>query len=250
MKDTCDIESLPYVYKANNYHYIGGSYGQCSEKKLMTELSENGPIVVSFEPDYNFMMYKSGIYHSIDEKTWISKRLPKPEWEKVDHSVLLVGWGEDEKTNVKCWIIQNTWVPNCGEEGLFRMKRGVDEFGIESICEAADPYILERNTNRLMTKKDMEEANKRNYNGRISRSQFNSNRDEDLQSPSMTNNNNNNYFEVSNNNNNNNNNNNENNDSNSIINQLDNLDIAVNDSANNPDIFKDDSGNSLFQTLD
>jgi cathepsin C len=60
---------------------------------MMEELYKNGPIVVSFEPDYNFMMYKSGVYHSFEDSTWIEKGLPKPEWQKVDHSVLLVGWG-------------------------------------------------------------------------------------------------------------------------------------------------------------
>merc|ERR1711957_66911 len=92
--------------------------------------------------DYNFMMYKSGIYHSIDEKTWMTNNVPRPEWEKVDHSVLLVGWGEDSQTGEKFWIIQNTWGETWGENGFFRMKRGKDEFGIESICEAADPYFI------------------------------------------------------------------------------------------------------------
>jgi cathepsin C len=89
----CDIKSIPYLYKAITNKYLGGSYGQCSQKLIMEEVMKNGPLVVSFEPDYNFMMYKSGIYHSIDSNTWISKGLPKPEWEKVDHSVLLIGWG-------------------------------------------------------------------------------------------------------------------------------------------------------------
>lgn len=123
---------------------------------MMKELYEKGPFVVSFEPDYNFMMYKSGIYHSIDEKTWISRGMPKPEWEKVDHSVLLVGWGEDEDTKEKYWIIQNTWGPQWGENGYFRMRRGLDEFGIESICEAADPIVIEQLTNRILERKDFE----------------------------------------------------------------------------------------------
>ena len=93
MENTCDISSLPYIYRAKNYRYIGGSYGKCSQKSMMKELYKNGPIVVSFEPDYNFMMYKSGIYHAITEDNWIDKGLPKPEWQKVDHSVLLIGWG-------------------------------------------------------------------------------------------------------------------------------------------------------------
>ncbi len=134
---------------------------------MIQELSEKGPIVVSFEPDYNFMMYKSGIYHSIDEKTWISKGIPKPEWEKVDHSVLLVGWGEDEKTGEKFWIIQNTWGPQWGENGFFRMRRGVDDFGIESICEAADPVVIDQASQKVLERKDFESlSNTVNTNNR------------------------------------------------------------------------------------
>lgn len=89
----CDMKTIPFIYRASNYSYVGGSYGQCSEKKILEEVHKNGPIVVSFEPDYNFMMYKSGIYHSLDSQSWMSQGIPKPEWQKVDHSVLLVGWG-------------------------------------------------------------------------------------------------------------------------------------------------------------
>merc|ERR1740130_807141 len=105
------------------------------------------------------MMYKSGIYHSIDEKTWMTNNVPRPEWEKVDHSVLLVGWGEDSQTGEKFWIIQNTWGETWGENGFFRMKRGKDEFGIESICEAADPYYI-KNKNFVEKKPN----NFNNYN--------------------------------------------------------------------------------------
>lgn len=134
----------------------------------MKELYENGPLVVSFEPDYNFMMYKSGIYHSIDEKTWMTNGVPKPEWEKVDHSVLLVGWGEDSNSGEKFWIIQNTWGESWGENGFFRMKRGNDEFGIESICEAADPfYIKNKNYEEKKPKEsyiNIEALDNYNYN--------------------------------------------------------------------------------------
>lgn len=147
----------------SDYKYIGDSYGQCSQKKMMEELYKNGPIVVSFEPDYNFMMYKSGIYHAIEENTWIEKGLPKPEWQKVDHSVLLVGWGnnylnylgEDESTKEKFWIIQNTWGPNWGEDGFFRMKRGTDEFGIESICEVANPMIYDTKKSKFLSPEEV-----------------------------------------------------------------------------------------------
>lgn len=146
--NSCDISELPYLYRATDYKYLGGSYGKCTEKLMMEELLKNGPFVVSFEPDYNFMMYKSGIYHSLDLGSWLNQGLPKPEWEKVDHSVLLVGWGEDKLTGEKFWTLQNTWGPEWGEEGFFRIRRGVDEFAVESICETAVPLIFDNKNNQ------------------------------------------------------------------------------------------------------
>lgn len=113
---------------------------------MIEELYKNGPLVVSFEPDYNFMFYKSGIYHSLSGETWINQGMPKPEWQKVDHSVLLVGWGEDKLSGEKYWVLQNTWGPNWGEDGFFRIKRGSDELAVESICESAKPIIIDNRT--------------------------------------------------------------------------------------------------------
>eukprot|EP00743_Colponemidia_sp_Colp-15_P000359 GILK01000413.1.p1 GENE.GILK01000413.1~~GILK01000413.1.p1 ORF type:complete len:589 (+),score=120.79 GILK01000413.1:68-1768(+) len=137
----CDVSKLPRVYKATNYHYVGGFYGGCNEEAMRREVFENGPMVASFEPGFDFMAYDAGIYHSTAERTEFS---PKQEWEKVDHSVLLVGFGEDEETNEKYWILMNTWGDNWGENGFFRMRRGVDESAIESIGVAAVPVIVEQ----------------------------------------------------------------------------------------------------------
>lgn len=126
------------VYKVQNYKYLGGSYGKCSEELLMKELSENGPVVVSFEPDYHFMMYRKGVYKSPSQGKWVTKKLAKPEWEKVDHSVTLVGWGYDEELKVKYWLLLNSWGKHWGEDGYFKMVRGSDHMGIESICEVGD----------------------------------------------------------------------------------------------------------------
>jgi cathepsin C len=124
-------------YKVKNFSYLGGSYGRCNEELLMRELVKNGPIVVSFEPDYHFMMYRKGIYKSL-KFNWLNKNLPKPEWEKVDHSVTLVGWGYDEEHQQKYWLLLNSWGKHWGEEGYFRMVRGEDHMGIESICEIGE----------------------------------------------------------------------------------------------------------------
>ena len=85
---------------------------------MMEEIKKNGPIVVSFEPHFDFMYYNGGIYHSVEPSEWIQKNETKPSWEKVDHSVLCYGWGENE--DGKYWLLQNSWGPDWGENGNFK----------------------------------------------------------------------------------------------------------------------------------
>lgn len=141
-EDSCDVSQLAKTYHVGEYRFIGGSYGKSNEREMMIELKENGPIVVSFEPQYDFMYYDSGIYHSVPAADWIQNGEKKPEWEKVDHSVLCYGWGEED--GEKYWMLQNTWGSDWGEKGFFRMKRGTDESHIESLAEASDPIIKKR----------------------------------------------------------------------------------------------------------
>jgi len=168
-EDGCDVSILPYTYKLEKYRYIGGSYGDCSEEAMMEEVYKNGPLVVSFEPDYNFMLYRSGVYHSISEESWLKTGVEKPEWQKVDHSVLLVGWGEDEKTGEKYWLIQNTWGPYWGENGFFKMRRGTDELNVESICEAADPLIVDNMTKKILSADEYKQNKQHNSNNKTNK---------------------------------------------------------------------------------
>jgi len=52
--------------------------------------------------------------------------------------VLLVGWGYDEKTQTKYWIVRNSYSQAWGLEGDFLMKRGTNDFGIEADVIAFD----------------------------------------------------------------------------------------------------------------
>jgi len=135
-KKTEESALLDKKMAIENYYYVGGSYGKCDEKAMIEELEKNGPFVVSFEPPYDFMHYQSGIYESkVAKRNWMnSTNAIKPEWQKVDHSVVLVGYGEEN--GIKYWKLQNSWGKDWGEDGFFRMVRGKDHTGIESICEA------------------------------------------------------------------------------------------------------------------
>ncbi|CAD7961878.1 unnamed protein product [Amoebophrya sp. A120] len=141
--------------KASNYRYVGGYYGNASVRAIMRELMEHGPLVVSFEPTEDFMLYAGGIFFnptssraststtapsstSASSESRTSNDIQKDplHWQKVDHAVLLVGWGEE--LGQKYWTIQNSWGPEWGESGYFRIARGVNDSGIESIAVAAD----------------------------------------------------------------------------------------------------------------
>lgn len=112
-------------YYTASYSYVGGYYGASNEELTMLELLHRGPMSVSFEVYEDFHNYAGGIYHH----TGIRRFNP---FEIVNHAVLLVGYGQDEITAEKYWIVKNSWGTAWGENGFFRIRRGTDEVGIES----------------------------------------------------------------------------------------------------------------------
>ena len=138
----------------NIFRFVGGAYGKSNERDMMIEIMNNGPIAASFEPPAEFMFYKEGIFQGV-EPDWVKYNLTKPEWEKVDHSVLLYGWGETAD-GIKYWELLNSWGEDWGEKGHFKMKRGVDECAIESLGEAATPIIVNRQTQILNQEKGIQ----------------------------------------------------------------------------------------------
>lgn len=126
--DPACINQMGTRLRAANHRYVGGYYGGASEEAMMRDLVQNGPLVVSLEPKNDLMYYQGGIYKSGSDV--------HTEWEQVDHALLLVGYGEEN--GQKYWTIQNSWGPEWGEKGFFRMARGINDSGVESIAVAAD----------------------------------------------------------------------------------------------------------------
>jgi cathepsin C len=117
-------------WRAANHRYVGGFYGGTNEESMLAELYQHGPMSTGFQVQNDFMYYSEGIYSSGHD-------IPRDgAWVKVDHGVLMMGWGEEK--GMKYWSCQNSWGPDWGEDGYFRFKRGENLGGIESISEAAD----------------------------------------------------------------------------------------------------------------
>ena len=129
----CISEANCTRYYGTDYYYIGGYYGACNEPQMRLELVNNGPIAVSFEVLNDFMNYKGGIY----QHTGLTDRFNP--WEITNHVVLVVGYGSEG--GVPYWSVKNSWGEDWGEQGYFRILRGVDEVSIESMAVAATPLV-------------------------------------------------------------------------------------------------------------
>lgn len=51
---------------------------------------------------------------------------------KADHFVMVYGWGEEN--GQKYWEVRNSWGPNWGDSGNFRISKGKNTLGIETRC--------------------------------------------------------------------------------------------------------------------
>lgn len=57
------------------------------------------------------------------------------------HTVLIIGWGYDEKDNTKYWIVRNSYGPRWGQQGDFYVERGSDAFGFETNLVSYEPIL-------------------------------------------------------------------------------------------------------------
>jgi len=102
---------------------------------IQKELMNHGPVQVSFFVFSDFHSYRKGVY----------SRTPAAYGPVGGHAVRLVGWGvanEQTEKSVDYWLLANSWSPLWGIGGFFKIKRGVNECGIESTPAAGMPRLL------------------------------------------------------------------------------------------------------------
>lgn len=195
----CQVGTAPAcedAFRVTTWRYMGGALGRCGmhhicEALIREELYKGGPMVVSIEPTAGFG-YVDGVLHGVPgltDKSLVSEAHSAKDnkdckgaecftWHKVDHSVLLVGFGEDLshgetcqatlpmgpqnsvpikecealKTKTACvakkgcawkgfpfWTIQNSYGPGFGKDGYLSFgPRGQDPMWVESMAVGAD----------------------------------------------------------------------------------------------------------------
>ena len=108
-------------------HFVK-EYGRVrGEKRMMKEDYSRGPIACEIDSN-PLENYTSGILK------------PDESYEPhTNHIISVVGWGEDEVTGEKYWIVRNSWGTYWGESGWFKIVRGVNALLIEHNCFWATP---------------------------------------------------------------------------------------------------------------
>jgi len=92
---------------------------------VYNDLMTKGPIESSFIVYADFPSYTSGVYQQTSNQ------------ELGGHAIKIIGWGVESGTPY--WLVANSWNPDWGLQGFFKILRGQDECGIEDGFVAGDP---------------------------------------------------------------------------------------------------------------
>ncbi|XP_060845449.1 cathepsin B-like cysteine proteinase 6 [Rhopalosiphum padi] len=94
---------------------------------IQNDVLTYGPVEASFLVYDDFLHYKSGVYSKTENATLLS-----------GHSVKLIGWGVED--GVDYWLMVNSWGHEWGQNGLFKIRRGTNECGIDNSTTGGVPY--------------------------------------------------------------------------------------------------------------
>uniref|UniRef100_A0A1I8I7B0 Cathepsin B-like cysteine proteinase n=1 Tax=Macrostomum lignano TaxID=282301 RepID=A0A1I8I7B0_9PLAT len=118
-----------YNMTYNNDKHFGASVYTVSSKQddIAKEIMTNGPVEAAFTVYADFPSYKSGVYQHTTGG------------ELGGHAVKILGWGVENGRGAPYWLVANSWNPDWGLDGFFKILRGKNECGIEGSIVAGIP---------------------------------------------------------------------------------------------------------------
>jgi len=96
-------------------------------EQIQQDLMTNGPAEAAFTVYEDFPNYKTGVYQHVTGKAL------------GGHAIRLLGWGVEKGTPY--WLVANSWNYDWGDNGTFKILRGVDHCGIEGSVVAGLPKV-------------------------------------------------------------------------------------------------------------
>lgn len=82
----------------------------------------------SFSNRLSLIVWVSGVYEKSENATYLG-----------GHAVKLIGWGEEY--GVPYWLMVNSWNEAWGDKGLFKIRRGTNECGVDNSTTGGIPVI-------------------------------------------------------------------------------------------------------------
>ncbi|XP_077238278.1 cathepsin B-like protease 2 [Tasmannia lanceolata] len=123
-KKKCKVKNQ--LWKESKHFSVSAYRISSDPYDIMAEVYKNGPVEVSFTVYEDFAHYRSGVYKHITGDVL------------GGHAVKLIGWGTSDDGE-DYWLIANQWNRSWGDDGLFMIRRGTDECGIEADVVAGLP---------------------------------------------------------------------------------------------------------------
>jgi len=105
---------------------VFGSFNitELDEPAMEMAVANVGPVTISFTVESDFKSYAGGVYDNKNCRDTIHD---------VNHDVQIVGYGTDN--GIPYWTVKNSWGQRFGEQGYFKIRRGVNRCGLAS-CSA------------------------------------------------------------------------------------------------------------------
>lgn len=105
-----------------------------SELDIRREIYHWGPVTSGYTVHDDFM-------------AWDGKNPRVYKWDGVSsdqggHAIIIVGWGRDIESGEDYWLVKNSWGPEWGDQGYFRIRRGSNECGIEENVIVGTPELF------------------------------------------------------------------------------------------------------------